>query len=102
MQKKISELEDIAVEIKMKQAKSESYRNGKSIHELCNNWKQLKICEVGVSEGEDREKKIGQNLSKLDVNSIPIDSRSWTHFKDKKHEEYFTKSHYNQIAQNQW
>ena len=35
------------------------------------------------------EKKIGHTLSKLDVNTILTDPRSWINFKDKKREEYF-------------
>ena len=56
VKEKISELEDIAIKIKMKWAKKrESYKNAESIGELCNNYRWPKICEIEVSEGEDIE-----------------------------------------------
>lgn len=51
-----------------------------SIGELHDNYTWLKICEIEVSEGEDREwikkKNTGPNLSKLDLNSTPTEPRS--------------------------
>lgn len=39
----------------MSKKKRESYKNAESIGELCNNYRWPKICEIEVSEGEDRE-----------------------------------------------
>lgn len=52
---KVSELEDIAIEIKWaKKKKKESYKNAESIAELCNNYTRLKICDIEVSEGKQK------------------------------------------------